>query len=323
MRPLVLFSLVSVLAGSVPAQQSQDGGQYTIAVDVDLVVFNVTVTDNKGRQVAGLEAGDFRVFEEGRLQDVKLFHAEDTPASVGLIIDNSGSMREKRADVAKAALDFVTASNPEDEMFVVNFNENIYFGLPRSTPFTNDVDLLRAALTTAPAGLTALYDALATGLEHLKTGARDRKALVVLSDGGDNASHRTLAEVLRVAQQSNATIYTIGIYDDTDQDRNPRVLRKIAQLTGGRAYFPDSLDDTERVWRDIAGGIRSQYTIGYFSSNSSRDGGFRKVKIIASRKGGRALRVTTREGYVAPDERQRNAIPPGGSHQSAEESIPR
>jgi VWFA-related protein len=323
MRPLVLFSLISVLVNSVPAQRSRDGAQYTIAVDVDLVVFNVTVTDNKGRPVAGLEAGDFRVFEEGRLQDVKLFHAEDTPASVGLIIDNSGSMREKRADVAKAALDFVSASNPEDEMFVLNFNENVYFGLPRSTPFTNNVDLLRAALTTAPAGLTALYDALATGIEHLKTGTRDRKALVVLSDGGDNASHRTLDEVLQVAQRSSATIYTIGIYDVTDQDRNPRVLWKIAQLTGGRAYFPESLDDIERVWRDIAGGIRSQYTIGYFSSNSSRDGGFRKVKIVASGKGGRTLRVNTREGYVAPDERQQNASPTERSHQSAEESIPR
>jgi len=314
MRPLVLFFLISVLAGSVPAQQSRDGEQYTIAVDVDLVVFNVTVSDGKGRQVSGLKVGDFRVFEEGRLQEVKLFRAEDTPASVGLIIDNSGSMREKRADVAMAALNFVTASNPEDELFVVNFNENVYFGLPRSTPFTNNVDLLRAALTTAPAGLTALYDALATGIEHLKTGTRDRKALVVLSDGGDNASHRTLDDVLQAAQRSSATIYTIGIYDETDQDRNPRVLRKIAQLTGGRAYFPDSPDDIERVWRDIAGGIRSQYTIGYFSSNSSLDGGFRKVKIVASRKGGRALRVTTREGYVAP-ERQRNASPIGRSHQ--------
>jgi VWFA-related protein len=322
MWPLVLF-LISVLVNPVPAQQSRDQGQYTIAVDVDLVVFNVTVTDSKGRHISGLEVGDFRIFEEGRLQDVKLFHAEDTPASVGLIIDNSGSMREKRADVAKAALGFVTASNPEDELFVVNFNENVYFGLPSSTPFTNNVDLLRAALTTAPAGLTALYDALATGIEHLNTGTRDRKALVVLSDGGDNASHRTLEEVLQTAQRSNATIYTIGIYDATDQDRNPRVLRKIAQLTGGRAYFPESLDDIERVWRDIAGGIRSQYTIGYFSSNSRRDGGFRKVKIVASGKGGRTLRVNTREGYVAPDERQQNPSPTERSHQSAEESIPR
>ena len=123
-----------------------------------------------------------------------------------------------------------------------------------------------------------------------------------MSDGGDNASHRTLDEVLQIAQRSSATIYTIGFYDETDRDRNPRVLRRIAQLTGGRAYFPESLDGIQRVWRDIADGIRSQYTIGYFSNKSSHGGGFRKVKIVASRNGGKPLRVTTREGYVTPDE---------------------
>jgi VWFA-related protein len=270
-------------------------------VDVDLVVFNVTVTDSKGRHVSGLRAGDFHIYEENRLQDIKLFSAEDVPASVGLIIDNSGSMRDRRADVAKAALAFASASNPEDEMFVVNFNEKVYLGLPPSIRFTNDLDQIRSALLqTAPAGLTAVYDALALGIEHLKGGTRDRKALVVLSDGGDNASRRGLDDVLQIAQRSSATIYTIGIYDDTDLDRNPRVLRKIAQLSGGRAYFPDSINDLEQVWRDIAGGIRSQYTIGYFSSNPNRDGMFRKVKITVSRNGGRDLRVTTRDGYLAP-----------------------
>ena len=289
------------------SQQGRDGEQYTIAVDVDLVVFNVTVTDSKGRHVSGLKASDFQILEENRLQDIKLFNAEDVPASVGLIIDNSGSMREKRADVAKAALAFADASNSEDEMFVVNFNEKVYLGLPPSIPFTNDLDQIRSALLrTAPNGLTALYDALAVGIEHLKTGTRDRKALVVLSDGGDNASRHSLNDVLQIAQQSSATIYTIGIYDDTDLDRNPRVLRKIAGLSGGRAYFPDSLDDLEQVWRDIAGGIRSQYTIGYHSSNPNRDGMFRKVKITASRNGGRGLRVTTRNGYLAP---AANSIP--------------
>jgi Ca-activated chloride channel homolog len=133
----------------------------------------------------------------------------------------------------------------------------------------------------------------------LKTGARDRKALVVLSDGGDNASRRRLDDVLQMVQRSSAAIYTIGIYDDTDLDRNPSVLRKIAQVSGGRAYFPKSLRDLERVWRDIAGGIRSQYTIGYHPSNPNRDGMFRKVKITATGNG-RDLRVTTRDGYFAP-----------------------
>jgi Ca-activated chloride channel family protein len=305
-RSLILFTVISLSGITlVPArlsmQQGLGGGQYTIAVDVDLVVFNMTVTDGKGRHVSGLRRGDFHIYEENRLQDITLFYPEDVPASVGLIIDNSSSMRNKRADVAKAALAFAGASNSEDEMFVVNFNENVYLSLPPAIRFTNDLDLMRLALLrTAPAGLTALYDALALGIEHLKTGTRGRKALIVLSDGGDNASSRGLDDVLQMAQRSSATIYTIGIYDETDRDRNPRVLRKIAGSSGGRAYFPDSLNDLEHVWREIAGAIRSQYTIGYHSSNTNRDGMFRKVRITASRNGGRGLGVTTRDGYIAP-----------------------
>jgi Ca-activated chloride channel homolog len=291
----------SALAPARSMQQGRDEGQYTIAVDVDLVVFNVTVTDGKGRHVSGLKANDFRILEENRLQEITLFSAEDVPATVGLVIDNSGSMINKHADVVKAALAFAGASNSEDEMFVVSFNENVFLGLPPSMRFTNDPDQIRSALLrTAPAGLTALYDALAVGIEHLNNGTRRRKALVVLSDGGDNASRHRLDDVLHIAQRSSATIYTIGIYDDTDLDRNPGVLRKIATLSGGRAYFPDSLQGLERVWRDIAGGIRSQYTIGYHSSSPDRNGMFRKVKITAGRNGGQGLRVTTREGYMAP-----------------------
>ena len=300
----ISMTAAALVLAPVSLQQGRGEGQYTIAVAVDLVVFNVTVTDGKSRQVSGLRASDFHIHEENRLQDIKLFNAEDVPASLGLIIDNSGSMSGKRADVAKAALAFAGASNSEDEMFVVNFNEKVYLGLPPSIRFTNDLDQIRSALLrTAPAGLTALYDALALGIEHLKTGTRDRKALVVLSDGGDNASRRRLDDVLQIAQQSSATIYTIGIYDDTDADQNPRVLRKIAELSGGRAYFPHSLNNLEQVWRDIAGGIRSQYTIGYHSSNPNRDGRFRKVKITANRNGGPGLRVTTRDGYFAPTDK--------------------
>jgi Ca-activated chloride channel homolog len=307
-RLLIRFAVISLLVGLsgsssfaalLQAQQSQHEGRFTIAVDVDLVVFNVTVTDDRGRHVSGLKASDFHILEENRLQKITLFAAEDVPASLGLIIDNSSSMHDKRADVAKAALAFTNASNPEDEMFVVKFNERVYFGLPPSIPFTNNLEEIRSALLrTAPIGMTALYDALSAGIEHLKTGTRDRKALVVLSDGGDNASRRRLDDVLELAQRSSATIYTIGIYDISDIDRNPGVLRKIAGLSGGRAFFPDSLDDLEKVWRDIAGGIRSQYTIGYHSANPNRNGPFRKVKITAGRNGGRGLRVTTREGYA-------------------------
>jgi len=288
------------ITARLPLQQGRDDGQFTIAVDADLVVFNVTVTDSKGRHVAGLQAADFQVREENRLQVIKTFNAEDGPASIGLIIDNSGSMREKHDDVTRAAVAFAGASNAEDEMFVVTFNEKVSMGLPPSTQFTSDLELIHSALVrTPPNGLTALYDAIEVGIEHLKTGRRDLKSLVVLSDGGDNASHRRLDDVLHLAQKSTATIYTIGIYDETDLDRNPRVLRKIAESTGGRAYFPTSFGELDRDWRDIARRIRSQYTIGYHSSNPTHDGTFRNVKITASHNGSRDLRVMTRPGYLA------------------------
>lgn len=285
----------------VPVHLGRDEGQVTIAVDVDLVVFNVTVTDRRGRHVSGLKSGDFRVFEDDRAQDIAFFSAEDVPASIGLIIDNSSSMRDKRADVVAAALAFASASNADDEMFVLHFNEQPHLDLPPSSPFTHDLNQVRSALLqTAPNGLTALYDALAAGIEHVRAGTCDRKALVVLSDGGDNASRHHLEDVLQMAQQSSATIYTIGIYDDTDLDRNPSALKRIAALSGGRAYFPESLSDVDRVWRDVAGGIRSLYTIRYYSSNLSRDGKFRRVEITAGRIGGKGFRVTTRNGYRAP-----------------------
>lgn len=303
MSPLILFTLIGLLAASsAPGQQGPDGERYKIVVDVDLAVFNVTVTDNRGRPVPGLKASDFRIREDSHLQDIKLFSAEDAPASLGLIIDSSGSMRERSAAVSKVALEFAGSGKAEDELFVVTFNEKVHLGLPPSIPFTNDLDQIRSALRISPDGLTALYDALALGIEHLKAGTRDRKALVVLSDGADNASRRRLDDVLQIAQRSSATIYTIGLYDEDSPDRNPRVLRRIAELTGGRAYFPRSSNDLERVWRDIAGEIRRQYTIGYHSSNPNRDGVFRKVEITASRSG-RGLRVITRDGYFAPGDR--------------------
>lgn len=300
MRPLVLCACLGAAAALVPASHGRDEGQARIALDVDLVVFNVTVTDGRGGSVTGLQPADFRVVEDHRLQEVKLFTAGDGAASVGLVIDNSGSMRPKHEDVALAALAFVRASHPEDELFIVTFNEHVDLGLPPGVRFTSDPDQIRSALLRqAPDGLTALYDALAVGIEQVNTGTRDRKALVVLSDGGDNASRRRLDDVLEAAARSSATIYTIGIYDDDNRDRNPRVLKKIAAVSGGRAYFPQ-LHDLEGIWRDIAGAIRSQYTIGYYSTNRDRDGRFRKVEITAGRGAGRSLRVTTRAGYFAP-----------------------
>src|SRR5712691_10401684 len=181
--------------------------QYTLSVDVDLAVFNVTVLDSDHRPVTGLRADNFHIYEDGHEQQIKIFQAEDTPATLGLVIDNSGSMANKRRDVVTAALAFIGASQRDDEMFVVDFNRRAWLGLPASMPFTNNVSELRATLLeTRSEGTTALYDALQLSLNHLKEGTRQRKALLLLSDGGDNASVMKLEEVLRMAQQSSATI---------------------------------------------------------------------------------------------------------------------
>jgi len=273
--------------------------QFTISVDVDLVVFNVSVLDDDGKPVTGLTEKDFHVFEDGREQQIKIFQPEDTPATVGLVIDGSGSMTNKRNDVVSAATAFVDASHPQDEMFIVSFNSRSWLALPASRAFTSDRSELRATLAeTRAEGTTALYDALKLALDHLKDGSRQRKALVLLSDGGDNASETRLDDVLRLAQQSSATIFCIGIYDPFQKDRNPSALRKIAKVTGGEAYFPNSLGALHAIWPKIAGKIRGQYTIGYISENPSHDGSYRKVKITAARRG-KSLDIRTRPGYMA------------------------
>ena len=274
--------------------------QFTISVDVDLVVFNVTVLGDDGKPVTGLTADNFQVYEDGREEKIKIFQPEDTPATVGLLIDNSGSMTNKRNDVVRAALSFLDASHPEDETFIVNFNRRAWLALPQGMPFTNDRSQLRATLTeTRTEGTTALYDAVELALGHLKEGSRQRKALVILSDGGDNSSHIHLEDALKLAQQSSATIYCIGIYDPFQKDRNPGVLKRIAKVTGGEAYFPGSLTDLQTVWPKIAGAIRGQYTIGYVSSNRAHDSSFRNVKIVAKGKRGKNLTVRARQGYIS------------------------
>jgi VWFA-related protein len=274
--------------------------QFTISVDVDLAVFNITVLGDDGRPVTGLTGDNFRIYEDGREEKIKLFQPEDTPATVGLLIDNSGSMRNKQNDVVAAANAFVEASHPDDEMFIVNFNHLPWFALRPGLAFTSDRAEIKTALDhTRMEGTTALYDAIELALKHMKEGGRQRKALVILSDGGDNASHIRLNDALRMAEQSSATIYCIGIYDPNQKDRNPTVLKRIAKVTGGQSYFPSTLEDLRNVWPRIAGAIRGQYTIGYVSSNQAHDGSFRKVKIVANSKRGKILDVRARPGYIS------------------------
>ena len=297
----LVFCFAFAQTPSSAKPQDSSPKDFKLSVDVDLVIFNVTVTDGKGRPVKGLSKGDFHVIESGQEQAIQFVRPEDTPATVGLVIDNSGSMRRKRSEVIEAALAFSESSNPQDEMFIVNFNERVFMGLPAGMAFTSDLSTLRSALANTRAeGKTALYDGLIAALKHLQAGTLQRKALVVLSDGGDNASGAHENDVLALAGESNATIYTIAIDDPDDKDQNPKVLEDLARLTAGESYRVKSLDELSAIWQKIAGGIRDQYTIGYLSKNRAHDGTFRYVKVIATGKDGKALHVRARKGYIAP-----------------------
>jgi VWFA-related protein len=284
------------------AQQSSELGDFQISVDVSLVVLEATIRDHAGHAVPRLKSEDFEVFEDGRPQPIRLFRHGDTPVTVGLVIDHSGSMREKLEEVTAGARAFVRSSNSNDQMFVVNFNETVSQGLPRGVSFSDSVEQLGAAVWGRPAvGTTALYDAIIEGLTRLKEGTREKKVLIVISDGGDNASKAPLERVLKMAEQSNAMIYTIGIFEPDDPDGKPAVLRRLAHETGGQAFFVSQLTETVEICEHIAKDIRDQYTIGYSSASEKRDGTYHKIRLTArSAKDGK-LSVRTRAGYSAAD----------------------
>ena len=282
------------------APQDHDWESLRISVDVAWVVLHATVSDRKGGFVSNLGEGDFEVYEDGVAQPIRLFKNEDVPVTVGLVVDHSTSMRPRIAEVTAATRAFVRSSNREDEMFVVNFNEKVYLGLPGALRFTDSSAELGDAIATTPIrGMTALYDAVAKGLEGLQAGSRDKKVLIVVSDGGDNASARSLAEVMTMAGQSSAVIYTVGIFQAEDKERNLGVLKSLAQATGGEAFLPDELPEVTAVCERIARDIRHQYTIGYEPINPAHDGTYHAIRVVAQAKGHREMSVRTRTGYIA------------------------
>ncbi|MBZ5669149.1 MAG: VWA domain-containing protein [Acidobacteriia bacterium] len=303
-RCLVGLFFMMILPGIARPQQPDSPAErrpYTIAVSVDNVVLPATVQNHKGILVSGLGKDDFQVYEDGLLQQITYFSHEDIPVTVGLVVDNSGSMRPKRAEVIAAALAFARSSNPADQMFVVNFNEHVSFGLPHNTPFTDKVTELEVALSHIKAdGETALYDAVAAALEHLMKGNRDKKVLIAVSDGADNASKHTLAQIMAMAGRPDAIIYTIGLFEQDDPDKNPGVLRQLAKATGGEAFLPESLKDVAPICERIARDIRNQYTIAYAPANRKQDGTYRLIQVKAAAPGRGRLFVRTRAGYTAP-----------------------
>jgi len=286
---------------SPPRPNDQNDNQDTIKINVELVVLHATVQNSNLTPISGLGKEDFQVYEDGVLQEIESFSHEDIPVTVGLVVDNSGSMRPKRAEVITAALAFARASNNKNQIFVVNFNEHVSFGLPANTPFTNKTAELEVALSKVAAdGMTALYDAVAAALDHLKKGNQDKQALIVISDGADNASRHNLAEIMALARRSDAIIYTIGIYDRDDPDRNPGSLKQLANATGGEAFFPGSVNNIVQICERIARDIRNQYTITYVPTNINYDGKYRVIQVKAGAPDRGRLRVRARAGYYAP-----------------------
>ncbi len=297
-------SAQSQAAQSLQQVLPRSGGDsdYKIAVNVDLVVLHATVTDGKGHLVSNLDQSNFKVYEDNIEQKLSVFKHEDIPVTMGLVIDNSGSMSTKRDRVIAAALTFVKTSNPQDEVFVVNFNDDYYLDLDKD--FTNDLGELKEALEKIDArGSTAFYDATIGSLEHLRKGHRDKKVLLVITDGADNASRYTLDKTFQFSQQSDVVIYAIGLFgEETSRERNRarRALLQLTHATGGVGYFPDSVEQVESICRQIAHDIRNQYTLAYYPSNAKKDGSFRTVNVIPiPPKGVGKLYVRTRTGYFA------------------------
>jgi Ca-activated chloride channel family protein len=287
-----------LLCGAALQSVAQEQAPKVFSSRSEVVVVHVTVRDGKSHLVAGLPREAFTVFEDGRPEPVTFFHNEDSPVTVGLVLDCSGSMQRKRDAVIAAGLAFARSSHPKDELFTVNFNEQVWKGLPASMPFTTDADQLQAALQRSTArGQTALFDGVRTALKHLDGGHDEKKVLIVVSDGGDNASAAKFEDVLDLALRMDAIIYAIGMYDQYDRDAKPDVLRKLARATGGEAYFPHNPEDSTRILEQIARDIRSGYTIGYVPS--AERSGYRAIRVEVRSPDGRKLSVRARSGYVA------------------------
>jgi VWFA-related protein len=292
-------------APNAPRQEDQKG-QYKIQSQVNLVVLHASVLNDRSVFVPGLKEENFRVLEDKVEQKLSVFKQEDVPVSFGLVIDNSGSMRDKRPQVNAAALTFVKTSNTQDEGFVVNFNDDYY--LDTEHDFTSDLEEMKTALERIDArGSTALYDAVIGSVDHLKKGARDKKVVLIVTDGEDNASRHSLENAVEQAQRNDAVIYAVGLFSDDDIKHNRRAMKKargalaqLASATGGLAFFPEDAKDTESICTQIAHDIRNQYTLAYYSTNAAHDGTFRAVQVeVTPPRGTGKLSVRTRAGYYA------------------------
>jgi Ca-activated chloride channel homolog len=281
--------------------QKNQNGLYVLHEDVDEVLLNCTVIDDKGNPVQDLTAKGFRVWEDGVPQTVKSVHHLDLPVSMGILVDNSGSMRDKRPAVNAAAFNLLKDSNPQDEAFVVNFSERAFL----DQGFTSDMVSLDRGLSRFDSkGMTALYDAVAASADELSKHAKHRKqALLIITDGADNASRLDLEQAIRRVQAlAGPVVYSIGLLFDADEPEATRArnaLETLSRETGGIAYFPRSLQEVDQIAADVASDIRHQYTVDYHSTKPMSLGGYRLVHVEASSPDHHKLIVRTKRGYYA------------------------
>ena len=281
--------------------QSGSGQEFKITAHAELVLLDVSVKDAKGGFVSHLKKENFQIYENGKLQAVTQFGKEDTPITVGLVLDDSHSMKAKRTEVINSALSFIDSSNPRDEIFVTHFNDRVRHGLPVGTTFTDDPETLRQALWNNPAeGMTALYDGILDALHQLDMGTQDKKSLVIITDGGDNASAHQFKDVLNAVQQTRATLYTVGVFDEEDPDRNPGLLRRLAGISGGIAYLPKQLEELPEICRGIAKDIRNRYSIGYVPVRVDDKSALRNIKLSIVDAGNQKFVVHARTSYLLP-----------------------
>ena len=273
---------------------------YRISREVGLVVLPVSVTDREGRFVSGLDASNFRIYDEGHPVQVTLFQRDDIPVTAGLVVDRSERMAAHSQEVLEGSMAFVQFRNPQDMEFVINFSDRVSFGLPANIPFTNNVEKLKTALAFPRAsGETALYDAIVAGLDHLQEGQADKKVLILISDGRDNASKHDFVQVVQMAQTLHVPIYAVGLLDPSDADQRPDILKGLSRQTGGEAYSPSTPAGVVRVCQKIASNIRHSYTLGY-TPTPDRQGGYRKIRVEVMATGGERLFVRTRTRYFLP-----------------------
>jgi Ca-activated chloride channel family protein len=289
-------------SGAAQSPDSADSGVFIFHKQVDEVLLHATVVDDKQHIVTNLDKGDFSVYEDGHQQTITSFRHEDIPVAMGIVVDNSGSMREKRQKVNAAALNLVRSSNPNDEVFIVNFNDEYYL----DQDFTSSINKLKAGLEKIEArGGTALYDAVVASADHLKKEAKlEKKVIFVVTDGDDNESSESLEQAVRRLQAENGpTVYSIGILEKDEHPRHAkRALQIMSERTGGIVFFPNTLDEVDAISRTVAHDIRTQYAIGYKPTTPKSQGGYRQVKVSARSHSHGKLIVRTKSGYYAGPE---------------------